>query len=97
MSESGKANECRRIAHHIGLRITDDECLDIARKHSIDEQRKILPDSGVGAYGLWAQHIATGKTGVWRNELSPAQVEFCRTASRELHTRLGYIGPKYNE
>jgi len=89
MSESGKAKECSRIAEHIGGSITDAQCIEIAKDYSLEAQRRSLL-STQNSRGLWPSHISTARTGVWRDELTQEQVDFCDNASQPLHKRLGY-------
>jgi len=91
MNEAGKALECARIADHIGVEITSDQCTSIARDHAMEVQRARLPKIGVGQDGLWANHIDAGATGAWKKKLTAAQIEFCRAKSSQLHKRLGYV------
>jgi hypothetical protein len=67
--------EAKNIASHLDLDITDSQAEKIADKRSIENQRKLQPDKGWDSKStLWHNHIYTGDSGVWKEELSSPEL-----------------------
>jgi hypothetical protein len=83
LTVGGIANECSRIASHIGVEIEDDQCAEIAERFVLAKQKERLPkDSRYNSeFLLWQNHLFTGETGVWKDELTSEQIAFVSSLS----------------
>jgi hypothetical protein len=81
LTVDGIAIECKRIAEHIGVSIDDERCAEIAEEYTVSKQKERLPQLAKynNEFLLWWNHIFTGETGRWKEELTPAQIALCNS------------------
>jgi FkbM family methyltransferase len=99
---SDQASAVARIARHLGLALSDEECLEISGEYALDAQRdrvkelrkKLEEEGESGGFDpdslLHHNHLRSGQPGQWRNELSEAQVAEIESRFGEWLLRHGY-------
>lgn len=80
LTPDGIARECARVSAHLAIDKSWFDCVELASRYGMEEQRSRLP-IGENQYNkeylFWNNHLFTGANGTWDGELTHAQTKFC--------------------
>jgi hypothetical protein len=95
--------EALRIAEYLGIDISESFALELAKKYSIEQQKRRIQSFDYQSGGvrvgphlydpvtlLHDNHIRSGKCGQWMTELSPLQVGLIEEVAHDWMTDRGY-------
>jgi hypothetical protein len=73
------ASEVRAMAGFLGIAISEQLPAKLAARFSLAEQRKRMPAKGWDQKTtMWNNHINTGKSGIWKDILTPGEIAIVR-------------------
>lgn len=74
----------QRVSQHLGVPLRDEQIATIARRHTIEETRRLNPEFA-------KRHISDGRVGRYREHLEPEQIAYLEEMAGEWLVQQGYL------